>query len=315
MASELYHDVLRESELGGLYSEEELLQFLVDNDFWDQKRQSDLEIIPKQIEDSKVALFSSSFKSNERAVIRKALGLAKAEFVKLTNERHQYDYLSCSGAAGIAQTRYLVGIGLHTLDGRPVFNDISFWGSSSSILDDVMSAYSSTRIDESHYRELARTEPWRSFWNAAKVEHCLFGTPPVDWTDDQKTLVNWSMLYDNVYNHPDCPGDKVIEDDDLLDGWLIVQRRNREKGMNELDGEKLLKNEKIRNSQEVFLIAETQSDADKVINLNGDVGKALMKSRLAQVAKKGTVTELEMPDTAARLRQEIAAHGNQVRKK
>ena len=40
-------------------------------------------------------------------------------------------------------------------------------------------------------------------------------------------------MYDNVYESHERPNDKIIEDDDCLDGWFIVQRRKHEKDKNE----------------------------------------------------------------------------------
>ena len=42
-------------------------------------------------------------------------------------------------------------------------------------------------------------------------------------------MVSFSRMYDGAYGSPECPPDKVIEDDDMFDGWLIDQRRTREK--------------------------------------------------------------------------------------
>ena len=44
-----------------------------------------------------------------------------------------------------------------------------------------------------------------------------------------KNIVMWSQLYDNVQESMDAPTKDVIKDDDLLDGWLIVQGKKREK--------------------------------------------------------------------------------------
>lgn len=299
LASEVYRDVLRESD--GLYADDELVEFLVSQGFWDEARGAALELLPRQIEESKVALYRAAFKANERKVIRRALAAARAEFARLSAERHAFDHLSRSGAAGIAQARYLVGVGLHTPDGRRVFGDDDFWESPSAVLDEVMAALAAARLGEAEFREVARSEPWRSVWNGGRVERSLFGTPPADWTDDQRSLVNWSLLYDSVYQHPECPADDVVADDDLLDGWLACQRRGRRSG----GADDLVANEKVRGSQEVYLVADTAEDARKVVGLNDEFARATQRQRFAHLARKGEVSELDMPDTAVRLRTEV----------
>ena len=57
----------------------------------------------------------------------------------------------------------------------------------------------------------------------------LFNRPSVELTKDQLSLSSYSTLYDNVYESHECPNEKIIDDDDCLDGWLIQQRRKSEK--------------------------------------------------------------------------------------
>jgi hypothetical protein len=315
IANEVYFDMLRESELEGLYSDEELLAFLLENGFWDEQRQKLLDCLPKEIEEFKVKLFKSTFKSNERKVVRKALAVAKEKLTEVSEARHAYDYLSCSGAAALAKARAIMGCSLCTSDGRRVFAGYDdFLQADSSLLDDAMAAYARTRLDESDYRELARNDPWRTLWNAHKVEGKLFGISPADYTEEQVCLVNWSSLYDNVYQSQDCPSDEAIADDDVLDGWMIEQRRQREQRQNQAQGEDMLGNEKIKNSQEVYLVAETVEDARKVVDLNDDFAKAVQKHRFNTLKKKGVVNELDMPDTRQRLRMEITQKLSQTMK-
>lgn len=304
VAAELYLEVFRESELEGLYDEEELMSFLLDNGLWDEESDKLLKALPKEVEEFKVKLYRSSFKSKEKLVIRKALEIAKAKMQELYSTRNAYGHLSCSGASAIAKTRYLVGSSLYTSSGVRVFGDDDFWESESGLLDDVLSSISRCRIDESEMRELARTDPWRSLWNCGKTGE-VFGVCAADYTDEQRALVNWTMLYDNVYGHPECPSDDVVADDDLLDGWMILQRREREKKLSTKEGEELISNEKIRNSQEVFLVAETVDDARKVVDLNDEFGKVVQRRRFKHLKDKGEVDELDMPDTRQRLRMEM----------
>ena len=94
-----------------------------------------------------------------------------------------------------------------------------------SFLDLILSKINEHRIDESEYRDLARNEPWRSYWNIAKSS--VFGIPVIDFSEEQKTLCVWSKVYDNVYESSECPPENCINDDDYLDSWFIIQRRKR----------------------------------------------------------------------------------------
>lgn len=302
VGQEVFFDYFSAAQEAGLYSDSELLGWLFKSGFWDMKRNALLESLPKEIDQFKVALFRSQFKSKQIEVIRKALATAKAKLAELNSQRFEYDYLSCSGVASLARSKYLIGASTYH-NGKPAFDDV--WSGDSEKLDEIMLECSRKRIVESQYREVARTDPWRSIWGPHKIESSLFGVPAAEYTEEQRHLVGWSIHYDNIYQHPNCPTDDVINDDDTLDGWAIEQKRLRDAQIAGGVGEELIKNEKIRNSQEVYLFADTHDDARKIDALNSDAAISTKKKRFQALAKHGTLSELEMPDTSRRLRMEV----------
>ena len=144
---------------------------------------------------------------------------------------------------------------------------------------------------------MARTEPWRSTWSCKKCEREVFGVPTVDLTEDQKSLVIWSTMYDNIYEHPSCPQQEIVDDDDLIDGWMIVQRKERQKSQTKLQVEDLISNDKIKNSGEVFVIGQSKSDRERIDSLNDDNAKNIKRQRLKMIQQKGFLNEADMPDT------------------
>jgi len=141
-------------------------------------------------------------------------------------------------------------------------------------------------------------------WGARKCERGLFGIAAVDMTDEQRNLVSWSGLYENIQQHPNCPSDEVLEDDDLLDGWMIEQRKERERSHNQKQADGIT-NEKIRNADEVFLMADTDDDARKIDELNDERAKHIKRQRFKVLKEKGTVNELDMPDTRQELIRQV----------
>ena len=49
---------------------------------------------------------------------------------------------------------------------------------------------------------------------------------------DQRKLISWTNIYRNIRNHPEFPGQRIIEDHDAFDGWMILLNRKEsaEKG-------------------------------------------------------------------------------------
>lgn len=83
-------------------------------------------------------------------------------------------------------------------------------------------------------REIARGQgevgaEWRARWNASKnTGSPLFGGAICDWNPSQVALAYWFSFYDSVYEHPERPPMKIINNDDLLDQWVEKQSKEME---------------------------------------------------------------------------------------
>jgi hypothetical protein len=312
-AAEVYRDNLRAAGLAGLFDRADLLDYLLAQGLWDEDRERLFEFLPKEIEEKKVALYQAVFKANERKVLREALAVAKARHAEVCAERSAFDHVTAAGAAAMARARYLLAARLHDPRGRPVFPAADDGGVDPALLDEATAAYGAARLDDAAYRELARTEPWRSTWATHKAEGTVFGVAPVDYTDEQRALAMWSGLYEGVYQHSECPSDEAIEDDDLFDGWMILQQRARADRQRAGAGDDKL-SDKVRDADEVYLVADSPEDARRVHDKNDQFGKALFRQRMGHLKAKGRVNELDMPDTAQRLRMEMARLGVEAAK-
>lgn len=305
IAQEIYFNYLEESRALGCYSEEDVIDWLIDEGTWTEEKQTTLDTVTEQIEDFKVKLYELTFKSKEKRIIRKALKVAKETVAKLRQERASFNYLTSTGAASLLRSRYLIACSVYKQEGVPYYSEDGFWQADPYILDQIVEYYYSTRLEEVVYRELARTEPWRVIWNGKKAEGSVFSVGAVHLSEEQRSLVMWSGIYDSIYEHPECPTDDIIDDDDILDGWMIIQRRKRLEGADKRRGEELVSNEKVRNSGEVFIPVDTMADAKKIDALNDDHARMVKRQRLAFARKRGVVHEAEMPDSMQEIQQEL----------
>jgi hypothetical protein len=90
-------------------------------------------------------------------------------------------------------------------------------------------------------------------------------------------------MYDGVYENSDSPKDEVIQDDDCLDGWFIVQHRKYEKDKKQSEAEAMLTNPKIANAQEVLLMANSEEEAQEIYGLNTQHARNVIKQRRQQI--------------------------------
>lgn len=300
IADEIYNEAKEQAELNGAHNEEQQLIFLLENNFWSTQEQNQIKTLHEELEDLKVDLFQATFKSSTRKIIKEQIQKTKDKLEDLSAKRNAYSHLTSHGVAEIAKLRYLVGMALHTESG-PVYTD--FWNDDNTdLLDKIIVIYNNNKIDIPEFRELARTEPWRNMWVAKKATgDNIFGKSVVELTDDQRLLIYWTVLYDSVFENPDCPSDDVIDDDDALDGFLIKQRRDKKAQSGNNDIENQL-SDKMKQCDEVFLVAETPEDAKKIYALNDEATRQAIQARERKIREKGIVHELELPDMKKKLK-------------
>jgi hypothetical protein len=304
VAAEVYRDARRDAELDGALSDKELLAILVSHRLWNEEKEGELANLTKALEDLKVGLYENRLRSNARLSIRTALKKTKDEITRLETARHGLDYVTIDGLAISAKYRYLIGATIHFEDGTSYWTEGS-WNQADPFIDKVMEIITYERLDESQYRELARNDPWRSIWGAKNFSgRGLFDCAAVEITDEQRNLMLWSGIYDNIREYPDCPADEIFEDNDMLDGWMIMQRRRRESQMASQEGDRI-GNQKIRNADEQFIMVDSVEDARKIDTMNDEMARATKSQRMAYLKTQGEVNEVYMPDTARRISMEF----------
>jgi hypothetical protein len=111
-------------------------------------------------------------------------------------------------------------------------------------------------------------------------------------------------MYDSVQESMDCPSDDVVNDDDMLDGWFILQKKKRDQEKVQSEIEQSTSNSKISNSDEIFVMAGSQKDADKINDSNTHHVQQIKKQRMAVIKHKGAASDLDFQDQQLKMRQQ-----------
>ena len=163
-------------------------------------------------------------------------------------------------------------------------------------LTELYYLYNSIQLSEKQIRDLARNDPWRVCWHS-KSYSALFGNETNRvLSNDQKSLILWSSMYDNIQESMECPTEEVIADDDMLDGWFILQKRKQksEKAKSELESK--TSNQKIANSDEIMIMTDSAKEAENIHGMNSFGAEIVRKQRLDTVKRLGNVTDLDFQD-------------------
>lgn len=300
LADTIYEREIKRGQKADLYDDDELLYFLLDNELWSDKEEESLNKLQIDIDNLKISLYESYFQVEKQKAIKIALRESREKLHELYTKRHVYDYMSIRGVAAIARSRFLALMSLRTMSKKRAISR-KYWSQHIDMADSIIHKINESRIEDGVLREIARTEPWRSYWSCQKK---IFKGSPLEWSDGQRSLSYWSCMYDWVYKHPQHPPESIINDDDTLDGWLIQQRRKIDTENEQSLGNNMIKNEKIRNAQEVYIMVDSKEGVEKVKKLNTPQAQRLKAQRLKLIREKGEVNELDMPDTDQRLRME-----------
>lgn len=296
----IYEDSLKEALAEEVYDEKEYFKFLIENKYWTLDEEKEFEKIPTQIEDLKVDLYNAFAKSNTRKMIKAEIEGRRKRYNILLDKRHKYDYLSAHGIASMAKTYYLTAC-TSIIDNSPYKIQ---YEDSNLILDNILSYKTKFRIDEKTLRDLARNDPWRSYWSCGNV----FGKPAIELTEDQRNLLLVSKMYDNVGQSSEAPHDSVIDDDDMLDGWIIKQRRKRQAEQAKVEGEGHL-GERVAQSATIFLPAETEEDIKRINDMNSPAAQMIKTQRMLELNKKGEMKEEEFFDQRVKILNQLSQKG------
>jgi hypothetical protein len=291
--AELYsEDEYNKNKYNDWISEDQITNFLMIIGLWHPSNNQQLENLDKQLEDLKVELYNNFLNSSKIKNIKKSISNCRKIQVDLLQKKHYLDNYTHKGYVSQLKNQFLLIESLYNSNNNKVFQypDIDY-----NELNNFSSIITSNQIDISVFRTIARNEKWKNYWSANKDN--IFGKSVIDWTDEQRTLVIFTKMYDSAYENPDCPPESVINDDDTFDGWLILQRRNSEKQKEKNRAEKLLEGKKIGDAKEVFLVANSKEEAQNIYNLNDPTSRHIIKERNKIILHSNKdIKESDLPD-------------------
>ena len=285
----IYKEAYEKAYSEEIMTEEDMNFWMTENELWTPNDDKKEEGIKKDIERLKVEIYNSRSDEQLSKKIRVYIRAAETQLSLHIHKKHIYYQNTCEGVASSEKLAWIIK---HT-----TFKDNKLYQFEDLSLQYVVDEWQNNFVSDSKCRELARTDPWKSLWIIKDNYINLFANPPnTELTYNQKSLLVWSKMYDNIQESLDCPDKNVIEDDDMLDGWFILQSKKREKERleRELDGD--IKNDKIKNASEVYMITKDQNKMKQIDTLNGPVGNMIKNQRNKFIQSKGSVLEQELPD-------------------
>ena len=291
---EVYERSYYESMNDDIMTQEECAEWMLENGLWTYEEDLKIKEINKEIENLKINVYKKFNNAKLRESARIYLRAAEEGLKQIENKKNAYYGNTCEGIAQLDKSMFLLEICSY-VGGEKLDPD-------SVELNDLLNKYYSLILKEDDCREIARSDPWRSIWGLRETKTFnLFSNTNRELSVDQRNLLIWSRMYDNIQESMECPSEKVIEDDDALDGWFIEQRRKneREKAIGVIEDS--MQNDKIRNSHEVLVFADNKTDAETIHDMNSTNAKIIKQQRKQVIKEQGSAVDLDFADQKMRV--------------
>lgn len=271
-AEQLADFLISQYRFDGWLRREDVPRILIERGLLDPQYENQLKMLHKRLEDYKFQLYlerenPALTKKNSQNIER-----AKRSLLEISNKLLMLESVTLEGYAGTEAARFVLR--------RSVRPRLSTFGE----LLQVERALSGDMVSSEEIRKIARTEPWRSYWGARKQG--AFRLQPL--SSEQLTLSSFSKMYDGVYKHSERPPDFVIENDDMLDGWIIYVTKD--------DKSKEKMTSKIAGSREVFTMVDSQVDANEMYARSAPESRFIQQSRQKQMEQQGAVRYTDFSD-------------------
>ena len=286
-AEQVFQDAFEEN----VFLQEELETLIIENGWWSEELESTLTSLPKLIEGMKVEYFNNFLKTSITNKLRRSIKRESSKLEELQKSKYEFFNYTCESLRAQAYTMYTLEATSFYKNGRKI--DLEKVG----ILE-LYSKYNSEILSDDEIREVSKSNDWRIIWNTAKNNSSLFSLPACDLTDMQKGLVNWTRVYDSIYESPEMPSDDIIDDNYAIDGWFAVQRSKRE------DDAKESRKDNLPQTGEVFVMTNNKKEAENIHNMNTQEGKVTIKSRERDLKQRGSLKEQEFSHVQTNLKMQ-----------
>jgi len=296
-SQEIFKQAYDEAFMSGIFTRKELYDYRIENDLWSRKEEADLEKLDKKIDDLKLDLYNNYINPVKREAYRSLLREEEDKKLKLFTKQHSYDHVDCEGVGTYARLNWLI-------QNTTKLEDGSLYDFEEIDVATVLQRWQGELLKDAQAREIARTEPWRSNWSCSKQLNILFrASSPAELNPDQKTVLAYSQMYDNINEAAETPVNAVIEDDDALDGWLIKQRRASDKRRKETSSQDVLSQHS--SADEVYIFSEGKEEAEAIYDLNDPDARYAVAQREGQLERDGEVGYTQFQDVKMRVNEEL----------
>jgi len=298
----IYQDTYESNLYNDFILEEDLIQYLISARILSPQHEQIIKNTETQLDNAKIQLYKEYIDIKKTKRNKKKIESLKRQVNKLYMSVHTFDFLVLEHLARTVRHEYILKNTLFYKDSNTPFfsaeEDISYL-----VFTSIIDIISKNMLDITDLKKIARSEYWKNYYTNNKDN--LFPYSALEYSDEQKSLINISSMYNNISEHPEVPGEDIINDDDALDGWIIFNQQQNKKEKREKGVDSMM-SDKVKNSKEIFFMAgNDEQQKQNILDLNSSEGKQKINNRFAAVQDGKTIREAELPDIRGELTQQL----------
>lgn len=291
-AEMLYDRIIEDHLFDNWFRKDDLLYILKKMDIWHESDEKFMKQLEKTIENTKISLYQNRAIAKKVLSIRKDLLNYKNSLLKLLEKKHYLDNITLEEYAQNRKQEFIVSNCLYYQTSNHKFIENI---SSHNIIDlqAIISKINSYIIPVETYKKIVISDQWKKIWNYNK-SNVFNGQSACELTEEQLNLVNISIMYDRIYENPECPPESVIQDSDMLDGWMLDQKKRLEDQKKKDGAGSIL--DKHKNAKEIFIVSD-QEEAIDIIGMNDAEARSIIRNRSAFVNQSTDLVNVgSLPD-------------------
>jgi frataxin-like iron-binding protein CyaY len=283
------------------------MYYLIETEQWSVENNIKIETMKEDIKKITKGLLDFILQTDKLEKARLMLRKVERSLYELIHVKNNLLINSAENYASMQQQRYLISKVTYKPDRE------KFWSSDSEFESEqdlelinrlTKLFFEESRMGSRTIRSVARSYPWKLIWVSSKSNNTLFNLSPSEWTDNQKSLIYWSNIYDNVMESHERPSNRIIEDDDLMDSWFIRQADKMESQTNKNNINNMIKDNGKPGRKETFIVTDPQS-AKEVYSMNDPHARVKLKAKEKMIVKHGALKEQDSPDSQEEMRTQI----------
>jgi len=307
ISSEIYENEYDTAISMGILTEKELMCFLIENGQWSVGNNIKIEQIRNDIQKITRGLLDFILQTTKLERARLMLREAERSLIELIQNKNSLLINTAENYAIMQQQRYIISKITCIANNKKLWeNEINFEMEQDLELINKLTKlfFEESRIGHNILRLIARSHYWKTIWISSKNSNVLFNLSPTEWTENQKGLVYWSTVYDNVMESYERPTNKIIEDDDLMDSWFIRQSDKMDEQSSKNSVKDVVKDINKPGRKESFIITDAIGAKD-VYKMNDQSAKIRLKAKEKMISKYGIVKEQDTPESQEEMRIQL----------